>query len=159
MKSKGIWFYGLSRSGKSFVANIFKKFIKKSFVIDGDFVRSTLSRDLDYSLKSRKTQINRILNISKLCIHNNYYPIITTVYMDKTTLLECKKNLINVVIVKRKDFQKIKLAHKTYKNKKYVVGRDIKLPNLNCYKLKNTGDKKVWTEITLLRKLLKKNAI
>jgi hypothetical protein len=158
VKIKGIWFFGFSGSGKSFIARILKKFIKNSFEIDGDVVRQTLSKDLNYSLKSRKVQIDRIFSISKLCILNNYFPIASTVYMNKVMLNKCKKNSIIVVRIKRNNFKKIISTHKTYKNKNNVVGRDIKLNNLNCLVIKNPGDDKIWKEIKLLKKLLKENA-
>jgi ABC-type antimicrobial peptide transport system ATPase subunit len=157
MVYKGIWFYGLSGVGKSYISKIIKKSIKKSFEIDGDFIRSTLSKDLDYSLKSRKIQIVRILNISKLCIINNYFPIASTVYMNHFIFNECKKNFILIVKVERENFENIKCKHETYKNKKNVVGKDIKLPNVDSYIINNPGDKKICKEINLLKKLLKKN--
>ena len=80
----------------------------------------------------------------------------STVFMDKSTLNKCKKNLIAVIKVERSDFDKIKLQHKTYKNNKNVVGKDIRLPNLNTYIFKNSGDKKIWKSINLLIKFLKK---
>jgi adenylylsulfate kinase-like enzyme len=157
MNYKGIWFYGFSGSGKSYISDLFKKDCKNPFIIDGDVVRATLSTDLDYSIKSRKIQIERIFNIAKISIFNNYFPIISTVYMNKSMLNKCNKNLIAVIKVERANFNLIKSTHKTYKNKKNVVGRDIKLNNINSHVLKNSGDNKVLTEIKFLRKLLKKN--
>ena len=157
MNYKGIWFYGFSGSGKSYISDLFKKDCKNPFIIDGDVVRATLSTDLDYSIKSRKIQIERIFNIAKISILNNYFPIISTVYMNKSMLNKCNKNLIAVIKVERANFNLIKSTHKTYKNKKNVVGRDIKLNNINSHVLKNSGDNKVLTEIKFLRKLLKKN--
>ena len=157
MNYKGIWFYGFSGSGKSYISDLFKKDCKNPFIIDGDVVRATLSTDLDYSIQSRKIQIERIFNIAKISIFNNYFPIISTVYMNKSMLNKCNKNLIAVIKVERANFNLIKSTHKTYKNKKNVVGRDIKLNNINSHVLKNSGDNKVLTEIKFLRKLLKKN--
>lgn len=157
MNCKGIWFYGLSGSGKSYVSNLYKKKCKRPFIIDGDVVRATLSSDLDYTLKSRKIQIGRILNIAKICIINGYFPIISTVFMDKLMFNKCKKNFISVVKVERQNFNLIKSTHKTYKNKINVVGKDIKLNKIDTYVLRNSGDKKIWTEIKLLRRYLKKN--
>ena len=157
MSCKGIWFYGFSGSGKSYISNLYKKKCKNPFIIDGDIVRATLSSDLDYSLKSRKIQIDRVFNIARICIINNYFPIISTVFMDKPMFNKCKKNFIAVVRVKRDNFDLVKSTHKTYKNKTNVVGKDIKLSKINTYTLRNSGDKKIWTEIKLLRKYLKKN--
>lgn len=159
MNYKGIWFYGFSGSGKSYISNLFKKDCKTPFIIDGDVVRATLSTDLDFSLKSRKIQIERIFNIAKISMLNSYFPIISTVYMNKSMLKKCNKNFIAVIKVERANFNLIKSTHKTYKNKKDVVGKDIRLNNMNTHILKNSGDKKIWTEIKLLRQLLKKNVI
>ena len=54
---KGIWFYGLSGSGKTFASKIILKDISKSIEIDGDQVRKYISFDLGYNIKDRKIQI------------------------------------------------------------------------------------------------------
>ena len=38
-KKKGIWFFGLSGSGKTYASKIIKKIKKNSITIDGDDVR------------------------------------------------------------------------------------------------------------------------
>ena len=60
VKKKGIWFYGLSGSGKTYASKLILKENKNSFLIDGDDVRKFLSQDLNYSLQDRKIQIRRI---------------------------------------------------------------------------------------------------
>ena len=59
-KYKGIWFYGLSGSGKTYISKIIKKKTKKSIIIDGDIVRKLVSTDLNYSKKHREIQIKRV---------------------------------------------------------------------------------------------------
>ena len=77
-----MWFYGLSGSGKSHLTKILKNKIKKNIlVVDGDEVRKHISFDLGYSIKDRKIQVKRILGISKICLKNQFFPIISTVYM------------------------------------------------------------------------------
>jgi hypothetical protein len=44
-----------------------------------------------------------------------------------------KKNLIKVAKVERIDLDKVKQKHMSYKNKKNVVRKEIKLLNLNSY--------------------------
>ena len=71
-KPKVIWFVGLSGSGKSTLANslenyLFKKGIK-TYILDGDNVRSGLNNDLDFSDQSRKENIRRISEVSKLFV-------------------------------------------------------------------------------------------
>ena len=56
--------------------------------------------------------------------------------MNKKILSEAKKNGIKVVLVKR-DLRNIFKTHPTYKNKKNVVGKDIKLKNLKTKRIFN----------------------
>ena len=91
MTYKGLWFYGLSGSGKTFASKYLKKKIKKSFLIDGDDVRRTLSKDLDYSLASRKIQINRLFSIAELCLINSFFPIVSSVFMNQNIVHKCRK--------------------------------------------------------------------
>ena len=56
MKSKGIWFYGLSGVGKSYISKLVHKHIKESVVVDGDLVRKLISFDLKYGKSDRKIQ-------------------------------------------------------------------------------------------------------
>jgi adenylylsulfate kinase len=65
-----IWFTGLSGSGKSTLANaveiqLFQKGIR-TFVLDGDNIRSGLNKDIDFSETGRKENIRRIGEVSKL---------------------------------------------------------------------------------------------
>ena len=100
-RSKGIWFYGLSGSGKSFASSVCKEFIPNAFVVDGDDVRKYVSTDLSYSEIDRKVQTNRILGISKIVIQNKMFPIISTVTMQSDLLVECNKLQIEVVLLSR----------------------------------------------------------
>ena len=156
MTYRGIWFYGFSGSGKTFASIYLKKKIKKCFLIDGDEVRKTLSKDLDYSLPSRKVQIGRLFSIAQLCLKNNFFPIISSVYINQTLINKCIKQKILVVKVIRADFEKIKLNHKTYKNKMNVVGIDINLKNYKTRTIFNLGNKKFCKNLTLLKKLVTK---
>ena len=80
---KGIWFFGLSGSGKTFLSKILFKKIKKSVIIDGDKVRKYISSDLKYSKKDREKQINRLFGLGKIIIESNKFPIISSVYFNK----------------------------------------------------------------------------
>jgi len=67
---KVIWFTGLSGSGKSTLATrlevqLFKKNYK-TYLLDGDNVRTGLNKDLDFSDFARKENIRRIGEVSKL---------------------------------------------------------------------------------------------
>ena len=58
-KPKGLWFFGMSGSGKTFASNYIKKFAIGSFLIDGDEIREKISFDLGYTLKDRKIQVKK----------------------------------------------------------------------------------------------------
>ena len=136
-KNKGIWFYGLSGSGKTHISKNLKKKIENSVIVDGDNVRKLISKDLGYSQKDREIQINRIFGISKIIIESKKFPIISTVFMNQKVNNLCKKNKIMCVMVIRDNFIDIKKKHKTYKNKSNVVGKDIFFGNFKKFKLYN----------------------
>lgn len=136
-KYKGIWFYGLSGSGKTFITNYFKKKIPNSLVVDGDEVRKFISFDLGYNLEDRKVQIERIYGICKIIINSNKIPIASSVYFNKKLNKLCKNSKILAIQVERKNFELIKNIHKTYKNKKNVVGKDIFYEKFRTYKIYN----------------------
>ena len=140
-RSKGIWFYGLSGSGKSFASSICKKFIPNAFVVDGDDVRKYISMDLSYSESDRKVQIKRTLGISKIVIKNNMFPIISTVTMQSDLLIECNKLQIEVVLLNR-PMDQIHQVREIYKNESNVVGKDIVLEKFNIRTLTNDGTNK-----------------
>ena len=120
-KIKGIWFFGYSGSGKTFVSKIIAKKIKKNIVIDGDEVRKLVSKDLQYSKKDRIIQTERVLGFSIILIKQKLFPIISTSFLSKKIANLAKKNHIDVVEIKRdKSF-----LFKKLKDKKNVVGIDI----------------------------------
>lgn len=71
-KSSVIWFTGLSASGKSTIAHALDKYFHEngihSYVLDGDNVRHGLNKDLDLSPASRKENIRRVGEVSKLFV-------------------------------------------------------------------------------------------
>ena len=62
-KYKGVWFYGFSGSGKTVASQFFKKNIKNSLILDGDKIRKYVSFDLGYTIKDRKIQVSRVLDL------------------------------------------------------------------------------------------------
>ena len=82
-KYKGIWFFGYSGTGKSFVSRNIKNKIDKSIIIDGDQVRKYISFDLGYSLNEREIQIRRVFGILSLALKSKLFPIVSTVYLNK----------------------------------------------------------------------------
>lgn len=71
-KPRVIWFTGLSGSGKSTLATHLEVQLNaqnfKTYLLDGDNVRTGLNSDLDFSDHSRKENIRRIGEVSKLFI-------------------------------------------------------------------------------------------
>jgi adenylylsulfate kinase len=71
-KSKLIWFTGLSGSGKSTLAvqlesQLFERGFK-TYLLDGDNIRSGLNKDLSFSDEGRVENIRRIGEVSKLML-------------------------------------------------------------------------------------------
>jgi len=137
---KGIWLYGKSGSGKSFISNKLSKKIKNSFIIDGDEVRKLVSSDLGYNIKDRTIQNLRVLGIAKIAISNKVFPIISSVFLSKKSFISAKKNkilILNVVSeMKKKINQKLK-------NKTNVVGKDLHQPTLNSLTIINKKNLKI----------------
>jgi adenylyl-sulfate kinase len=81
MEHKGItlWFTGLSGSGKSTVANILVERLKnggaKVEVLDGDVVRTNLSKGLGFSKEDRDANIRRIGFVCNLLSRNGVVAI------------------------------------------------------------------------------------
>lgn len=69
-KPQLIWFVGLSGSGKSTLASSLEERLfaegLNTYILDGDNIRSGLNKDLDFSDESRKENIRRIAEVSKL---------------------------------------------------------------------------------------------
>ena len=146
-----LWFIGLSGVGKSFASEYLKKKIKNSIKVDGDVIRKFISYDLDYTLLDRKEQIRRVMGIGKFLINSNLFPIISTVYMNKKTVDECKKNKIKVIEIKR-NFKQLKNKPLYKKNIKNVVGKDIVFPNIKTKTIENSGCKNFYKELDKLIK-------
>jgi adenylylsulfate kinase len=67
-----IWFTGLSGSGKSTLANrleetLFERCIR-TYLLDGDNVRTGLNKDLGFTLEDREENIRRIGEVAKLFV-------------------------------------------------------------------------------------------
>ena len=137
MKTKGLWLFGISGSGKSFTSKFLKKKIKNSILLDGDEVRKYISYDLSYSINDRVLQTKRMLGLAKICIKNKLFPIISTVYLSKKIYLTAKKNKILVAKIERKKNK----TNLKLKNKKNVVGVDIPMPDFKCFVIKNIDKK------------------
>ena len=135
---KGIWFYGLAGSGKTFSSYILKKKLDNSFLIDGDEVRKHISFDLGYSIFDREKQIERLIGFNRLVLKNNFFPICSSVLMNEKIFKQCKDENIKVIKIVR-SFDQIKKIRKIYETDKYVVGKDIKDNEIYSEKIFNDG--------------------
>ena len=135
---KGIWFYGLAGSGKTFASEVCKRKVKNYFLIDGHKIRKIISFDLGYSEADRKIQLKRVLGLIKLSIENNTFPIATTVTMNEEIYNSCLKMDVEVVEIMR-PFKQIAQIRSIYKNDSNVVGKDIKQTSINNLKIFNNG--------------------
>lgn len=135
---RGIWFYGLAGSGKSFASKLIHSVKNDGFVIDGDDVRTLISTDLGYSVSDRKTQITRLLGIAELCLLNGYFPIISSVTMNIELVNRCR--ILNIEVVKiLRPFDQISSVREIYEKEKDVVGVDIELEDFGLTEIQNDG--------------------
>ena len=155
MKYKGVWFYGLSGSGKSLISNSLKKKFKNIFIIDGDEVRKYISFDLGYALKDREIQIRRIFGLIKIVKKSGLTPVASSVYFNKEILQKCKKDRIIPIRIDRKKMKDVFKNHKTNKNSKNIVGIDIKYDNFKTKIISNTNHKSFCQNLNFFKKFLK----
>ena len=148
---KGIWFFGMSGVGKTYISSNLHRKIKDSVIVDGDDVRKNISTDLGYIKEDRVKQIKRVLGICKIIIKSKKIPIASTVYFNKDLNNRCKKDGIVPIKVERKNFSELMKYHKTYKNKSNVVGLDIIYQNFKTLKIKNENNKSFMNKIKLLK--------
>lgn len=68
-----VWFYGLSGSGKSTIANALERKLHASGyltqILDGDNIRSGLNRNLGFTDADREENIRRIAEVAKLFLN------------------------------------------------------------------------------------------
>lgn len=73
-RALAVWMYGLSGAGKTTVAiELERKLFQQGFIcqlLDADNVRTTINRDLGFSIKDREENIRRIAELNKLFIHS-----------------------------------------------------------------------------------------
>ena len=78
-----LWFTGLSGAGKSTIAEQVSRHLqaagKKVEVLDGDVVRTNLSKGLGFSKEDRDTNIRRIGFVSKLLTRNGVASIVAAI--------------------------------------------------------------------------------
>ena len=135
----GIWFYGLAGSGKTYASSLIEKLTSDSFVIDGDVVRQLISFDLGYTTDERKVQVRRILGLIQLVTLNKMFPIASSVSMDSHILKKARELGILVIKIER-PFDQISKIRDIYQKSDNVVGKDIKLDQLDAQVIYNMGN-------------------
>ena len=105
MEHKGftLWFTGLSGSGKSTVAQIIEKRLRdagaKVEVLDGDVVRTNLSKGLGFSKEDRDTNIRRIGFVCNLLSRNGVIAISAAISPYKEIRDEIRSQAVTFVEV------------------------------------------------------------
>jgi len=98
-----LWFTGLSGAGKSTIADIIEKRLRdggaKVEVLDGDVVRTNLSKGLGFSKEDRDTNIRRIGFVCKLLARNGAISISAAISPYKEIRDEIRAQIDNFVEV------------------------------------------------------------
>jgi len=106
-KGKVIWFFGLSGAGKTTLANNLEQTLNKlnfkTFILDGDNLRSGLCKDLGFSEDDRVENIRRVSEVSKLMMEAGIIVLcafVTPFEKDREAAkaLIGEENLINVFV-------------------------------------------------------------
>jgi bifunctional enzyme CysN/CysC len=89
MAQKCIWFTGFSGSGKTTIAkNLQKKLSEngfKSFILDGDNMRTTINQDLGFTEEDRLENNRRIAHVANILFQNDIIPIVSTISPTKAS--------------------------------------------------------------------------
>ena len=137
-KALCVWMYGLSGSGKTTVAvELERKLFKKGFIcqlLDADNVRTTINKDLGFSIEDRTENIRRISELNKLFIHSGM--IILNCFISPTKDIRCMAK----EIIGKEDFVEV------FFNAPFEIcqQRDPK----GLYKKANSGNVKNFTGIS-----------
>ncbi len=156
IKKKGIlfWIEGYSGSGKTSIAKKIKHSILKKYgptiLINGDDIRKIFKLK-NYSKESRFEVFKKYLFLAKLITNQNINLIFTVVGLNKKynqLLKKNFKNLITILIQTNIKTLKKNKNNNTYKEKKNIVGLDIK-PSFPKYNIIIKNDfKKSLNEIS-----------
>jgi len=89
--------------------------------------------------EERKIQIQRILGLTQLVHLNKMFPVASSVLMDSQTLKKARELGILVVKIER-PFDQILKIRSIYQGADNVVGKDIKLDQLDARIIYNMGN-------------------
>lgn len=98
ISSKVIWFTGLSGAGKSTLASALyhslkQENISKIEILDGDEIRTNLSKGLGFSREDRDANIRRIGYVANLLARNDIWVIVAAISPYREVRDELKRNV------------------------------------------------------------------
>src|SRR5918998_6713697 len=92
-----LWFTGLSGAGKTTIAEIVEHELRTKFrrieVLDGDIVRTNLSKGLGFSREDRDTNVLRIGFVADLLTRNNVGVIVSAISPFKEVRDQVRRNV------------------------------------------------------------------
>ena len=166
-----IWLIGLSGSGKTTVAKLLLKKIKKKYSnivhLDGDQLRKIYGKKIGYTIKERNKNAERLSKLSKFLSDQKINVIASVLSNFPLWQKWNKKNIKNYfqiylkvslkTLIKRDKKKLYKMAIK--RRRKNVVGIDIKFiePLNSDLVIENEGNKKSLKKI--VNKIIKKTKV
>lgn len=98
-----LWFTGLSGAGKTTISEIVEKELRgrgrRAEVLDGDIVRTNLSKGLGFSKEDRDTNILRIGFVAELLTRNGVPVIVSAISPYKEARDQVRRNIVDFVEV------------------------------------------------------------
>ena len=92
-----LWFTGLSGAGKTTISEIVEKELRERFgkveVLDGDIVRTNLSKGLGFSREDRNINVLRIGFVAELLTRNGVGVIVSAISPFKEAREEVRRNI------------------------------------------------------------------
>ena len=98
-----LWFTGLSGAGKTTLANELMRRLSaesaRAELLDGDIVRTRLSKGLGYSREDRDANIRRIGFVAELLSRNGVIAVVAAISLYRATREEVKTGIANFLEV------------------------------------------------------------
>ncbi len=98
-----MWFTGLSGAGKTTIAEIVEKELRQRFgkveVLDGDIVRTNLSKGLGFSREDRNVNVLRIGFVANLLTRNGVAVIVSAISPYKEARDQVRRRIVDFVEV------------------------------------------------------------
>lgn len=130
-----IWLLGISGAGKTTLGLKLKEYFDdqglKSFILDGDIVRSFFDNDLSYSVDERRQNIKRILLAANVLERNGIIPIVCNISPFEDLRQFARKKLNNYIQIYLKkslshaQTDDVKNIYRDNISKSMIVGIDL----------------------------------